>query len=176
MSELKTGVSVIGVILSLFVFTGNAVAEEGARLSNATSVYHEILASLNEHNEIGSAQIPTLSEKIVPASPIKPTLSIEEETRQFVEEIRFEIQEFVAFPDSLKGKGYQATVLVEFGLNADGTIRDLKVNAKEGAALALFEARALLAVQKASRFFPLVPEQVDVSTLTFRIPIIFEEA
>jgi TonB family protein len=131
------------------------------------------LASLNEHNEIGAAQIPTLSEKI--ASPTKPPLSVEEETRQFVEEIRFEIQEFVEFPDSLKGKGYQATVLIEFGLNPDGTIRDLKVQAKEGQAQALFEARALLAVQKASRFFPLVPEQVDVQTLTFKIPIIFQE-
>lgn len=170
MGFLKSGVCFFGAILLLSFFEVGVAADDRAmQMANATSVYQEILANLNQPSYAPVKKSSKAPEKKEVAQ------NLEKETQQFVDEIRFEIQEFVKFPDSLRGKGYQATVLVEFGLNTDGTIRDLKVNAKEGQAKALFEARALLAVQKASRYFPLVPDRVNVTTLTFKIPIIFQE-
>lgn len=143
------------------------------RLENAASVYQEILASINQEEEI------QFNRQIVsaPAARLKPKMqaSKNSETEEFIDELRFEIQESVEFPEDLKGNGYQAVVVVEFDLKPDGTIKSLRAWGKEGEALSVFEDLAIEAVKKASVFFPLVPQTIDVEGMRFKIPILFQE-
>ncbi len=147
----------------------DVVGQDGEmRLANAKSVYHEILKSLNQEGTYFIAPAP--QRKPQSLASIK-----KQETQSFVEEIRFEIQESIQFPHSLKGTGYQATVVVEFALNFDGTVRDVKARIRSGRSIRAFELGAIDAVKRASEFFPLIPKQVNVQKLKFKIPIIFQE-
>lgn len=174
MGYLKRGLIFLGALLPLILLSIEASSQEGeVRMANAQSIYQDILATLNED---GSLHFPTQTPKRVsPPAPKQIVKSVQSETKEFVDEIRFEIQESVEFPSSLKGKGYRAKVLVEFGLNWDGTLRDLSAKGEQGPALGIFESRALNAVRKAARFFPDVPARVDIKSLKIKIPIIFEE-
>lgn len=152
------------LVLGLFGPESNvplAAEEAPIQLATAQSVYNEVLRGLNREDSI----------------PIRlSSVPAKSETSSFIEEVRFEIKESVRFPEALKGKGYRSVVIVEFGINSDGTVRDLKAEIKSGKMLSEFEKGAKEAVIRASDFFPLVPDTIKVENLKFKIPIIFEEA
>ena len=140
--------------------------QEPQRIDNAISIYQEILANINQEEQL----------KIQKSRAIAPVAaSTKSDVQDFIDEIRFEIQESIQYPPSLEGKGYRAIVFVELELNRDGTIRSLRAQGRKGEALSIFEAGAETAVKRAVQFFPIVPNELNVNSLRFKIPIIFEE-
>jgi len=140
--------------------------QEPERIDNAISVYQEILANINQEEQL----------RIQKGRSLAPVAaSRKSEIQEFIDEIRFEIQESIQYPPALEGKGYRAIVYVEFELNRDGTIRSLRARGKNGEALSVFEAGAETAVKRAVQFFPIIPTKLNVNNMRFKIPIIFEE-
>ena len=140
------------------------------RIENGAQVYQEILEEINKKDDAAPSPVFSSSPVAAPAQDENKT-----ELQRFVNEIRFEIQESAEFPTQLKGHGLKATVVVEFQLNPDGTLKTVNVASNGLEAKPEFQSGAVNAVRRAVEFFPPVPRTVNADGVKFKVPIIFED-
>jgi periplasmic protein TonB len=83
------------------------------------------------------------------------------------------IREAIHFPKEALDRKKHGETVVQFTVNRDGSVSDLRVRQESGSTI--LDEAALVIVRKASKNFPSIPDRVAQEQINYVVPILFKE-